>query len=70
MKLAIKGHPTRGKEVIKLLEMLGGKKQCESGKLNTFYHELTHAILATMGETELDANEKFVSTFSSFLPKQ
>lgn len=25
MKLAIKGHPERGKEVIKLLEMLGGK---------------------------------------------
>lgn len=25
MKLAIKGHETRGKEVIKLLEMLGGK---------------------------------------------
>ena len=25
MKLAIKGHPTRGKEVIELLEMLGGK---------------------------------------------
>lgn len=25
-KLAIKGHPTRGHEVIKLLEMLGGKK--------------------------------------------
>ena len=24
-KLAIKGHPTRGKEVIELLEMLGGK---------------------------------------------
>lgn len=24
MKLAIKGHPTRGKEVIKLLEMMGG----------------------------------------------
>lgn len=26
-KLAIKGHPTRGKEVIKLLEMMGGKVQ-------------------------------------------
>lgn len=26
MKLAIKGHPTRGKEVIELLEMLGGKE--------------------------------------------
>lgn len=24
-KLAIKGHPTRGKEIIKILEMLGGK---------------------------------------------
>lgn len=23
-KLAIKGHPTRGKEVIELLEMMGG----------------------------------------------
>ena len=28
MKLAIKGHPTRGKEVINLLEMLGGKNNC------------------------------------------
>lgn len=26
-KLAIKGHPTRGKEVIKLLEMMGGKNK-------------------------------------------
>ena len=25
MRLAIKGHPTRGKEVIEILEMLGGK---------------------------------------------
>ena len=25
MKLAIKGHPERGKEVIKLLQSLGGK---------------------------------------------
>ena len=27
-KLAIKGHPTRGKEVIELLEMMGGKSNC------------------------------------------
>ncbi|MBQ5839909.1 MAG: hypothetical protein IIW42_07825 [Bacteroidaceae bacterium] len=26
--LAIKGHPTRGKEVIEILEMLGGKNRC------------------------------------------
>lgn len=36
-------------------------------KRNTFYHELTHAILDTMGEKELSSNEKFVCTFSSFL---
>ena len=35
--------------------------------LNTFLHELTHTILDTMGEKELSSNEKFVSTFSSFL---
>ena len=42
-------------------------KQSESNKLNTFFHELTHSILDTMGENELSTNEKFVSTFSSFL---
>ena len=39
----------------------------KSCKLNTFYHELTHAILYTMGETELNDNEKFVCCFSSLL---
>ena len=42
-------------------------KQCESSKRNTFFHELTHCILDTMGEGELSGNEKFVCTFSSFL---
>lgn len=41
--------------------------QSETSKLNTFYHELTHAILRTMGENELNNNERFVCTFSSFL---
>ena len=31
MNLAIKGHPTRGKEVIQLLEMLGGKNEDNMG---------------------------------------
>lgn len=44
-----------------------GKKQCEDSQVNTFYHELTHCILDTMGENELSGNEKFVSCFSSFL---
>lgn len=42
-------------------------EQSEDNKVNTFYHELTHSILDTMGEFELSQNEKFVSTFSSLL---
>lgn len=41
--------------------------QSEGSRINTFYHELTHSILKTMGETELNDNEKFVCVFSSFL---
>ena len=43
------------------------QKQSESSKLNTFYHELTHCILQTMGEHELNDNEKFVCCFAGFL---
>lgn len=39
----------------------------ERAKVNTFYHELTHSILDTMGESELSANEKFVNCFAGFL---
>ena len=39
----------------------------ERMKVNTFFHELTHSILDTMGESDLSGNEKFVSCFSSFL---
>lgn len=42
-------------------------KQSEESMTNTFYHELTHNILDTMAEFDLSKNEKFVSTFSSFL---
>lgn len=42
-------------------------RQSESSKVNTFYHELTHAILQTMGEHELSDNEKFVCCFAGFL---
>lgn len=41
--------------------------QSDSSKVNTFYHELTHCILQTMGEYELNANEKFVCCFAGFL---
>lgn len=32
-----------------------------------FWHEVTHAILDTMQEDELNENEKFVNTFAAFL---
>ena len=33
----------------------------------TYLHELTHMILAHMGEDELTGNEKFVNLFSELL---
>lgn len=39
----------------------------ETCQINSFFHEATHAILSTMGEEDLNTNEKFVCTFSSFL---
>lgn len=44
-----------------------GREQHLYSQINTYYHELVHAILDTMGESELSANERFVSCFSSFL---
>lgn len=52
---------------IKISEIYKGEPQTDSSKFNTFYHELTHAILDTMGEYELSANERFVCSFSGFL---
>ena len=42
-------------------------KYSASEKANTFWHELTHAILHDMGEDKLNRNEKFVSDFADRL---
>lgn len=52
---------------IKIANTYDDRIQTESCKRNTYYHELTHAILDTMGETKLSQNEKFVNCFASFL---
>ena len=52
---------------LKIAETYKGRAQSNSSKLNTFYHELIHLILDTMGEYELSQNERFVNTFSGFL---
>jgi hypothetical protein len=41
------------------------KELPKQAKETTFYHELVHAILFTMGETNHD--EKYVDTFGAFL---
>lgn len=52
---------------IDIAKTFKGREQAYTIQLNTFYHELTHAILDTMGEDDLSENERFVSCFSSFL---
>ena len=52
---------------VKIADTFNGEKQSETSKLNTFYHELVHTILDTMGRGELSQDEVFVNTFSSFL---
>lgn len=36
-------------------------------QVNTFYHELTHAILINLGYDELNEDHKFVCSFSALL---
>ena len=53
--------------VIKIAMTFNGMEQSPSSMSNTFWHEVTHAILDTMGENDLSSNEKFVCGFAGFL---
>ena len=57
----------RPQGIIELAKQSGGFEISESKKRQTFFHELTHAILFAMGKDELNEDESFVNTFSSFL---
>ena len=52
---------------IEIANQSGGYQVSESRKKQIFLHELTHAILGQMGKEELNDDESFVNTFSSFL---
>lgn len=52
---------------IEIANQSGGYNIPESHQKQTFLHELTHAILAQMGKEDLNDDESFVNTFSSFL---
>lgn len=51
---------------IKIATSLDGAKQTESSMFNTYVHECVHAILDTMGRSDLSQDESFVCAFSSF----
>ena len=57
----------RPQGIIEIATQAGGYEVSESKKKQTFLHELTHAILFAMGKEELNEDESFVNTFSSFL---
>lgn len=45
-KLAIKGHPTRGKEIIELLKMLGGDNRWKaSGEIEKVYYSISNGVI-------------------------
>lgn len=56
-----------GAGFVRIANNFNGEKQSETSKQNTFYHELTHTILDTMGRGDLSGDEVFVNSFSSFL---
>ena len=53
--------------IIEIANQAGGYEVSDSKKKQTFLHELTHAILFAMRKSELNDDESFVNTFSSFL---
>lgn len=57
----------RPQGIIEIANQAGGYEVSESKKRQVFLHELTHAILFAMGKEELNDDESFVNTFSSFL---
>ena len=57
----------RPQGIIEIATQAGGYEVSESKKMQTFFHELTHAILSQIGKEELNSDESFVNTFSPFL---
>lgn len=57
----------RPQGMIEIADQAGGYEVSESKKMQTFLHELIHAILFAMGKGELNDDESFVNIFSSFL---
>ena len=57
----------RPQGIIEIVNQTGGYEISESKKIQTFMHEIIYAILFAIGKEELNEDESFVNTFSSFL---
>ena len=56
-----------GESMITLSTTDGVDKLSDDKIIDTFYHEKIHAILDSMHERDLSANEKFVDVFAKLL---
>ena len=54
------GHWDGTRCLILLAHRAGGEELSEERKAQTFFHELTHAVLDAIGEDELNENEQFI----------
>lgn len=61
------GHWDGTRCLILLARRSGGEVLSEERKAQTFFHELTHAVLDAIGEDELNGNEQFIDAFSNVL---
>lgn len=52
---------------IRIAKNFSDNEQSETSMTNTFIHEVMHGVLSTMGEYELNENERFVCTFASLV---
>lgn len=69
MNLAIKGHATRGKEVIEILEMLGGKNNGYNGCDQLFYYYIDNND-NIIGTTKLHIGKSFkIFALEEFIKK-
>lgn len=61
------GYSVPANGTINICKTLQGIKQSHSVSQNTYFHELVHLMLQTIGELELNDNEKFVQNLGTVL---
>ena len=62
------GRCSGGECLIEIANEFNNKDlQSDDCKVNTFYHELVHAILDNIGQDELSGDHKFVCSFAALL---